>query len=459
MRAEAAYSEATPNNAAQSQGKPRFRFAVMGALWVTFFFLFLDRVNISMAAPYLMDELGFSGKQMGLVLSIYYWGYIVGQLSGGVVADRYGIRKWATVMFFMWCVMTVLTGMCHSLFQFCVVRGFFGLSEGAVANPLHKIENHWVLPHERGWVYGVAMGCGYMGLVIGTPVVAWLITSWGWRVMFYSTGLLTVFGVFLFWLLVYDHPHQHPWISEEEKRLIEDAVAKDRVTYNPDAEAAQILSFRDSLGLLAGNWAFWGICTAGFFMVGVFFTNLSWLPGYLVKDRGFTVMNSGIYLILPYLAAFAGALVCGYIGDRIGNRSGVGACTGFLTVPAILGLVFSQDVTAVIGLMCLMLFLNAAAVNTLIVLLFDILPDEVLGMAVGIFAGIFGGLGGVIGPLVMGYSFDATGSFLGGFVVLAAGIFLGASLLTPVFFYERRIKREKREKAAFGVQPKAVPAS
>lgn len=69
-------------------------------------------------------------------------------------------------------------------------------------------------------------------------------------------------------------------------------------------------------------------------------------------------------------------------------------------MPTILGLVFSQEVTAVIGLMCLMLFLNAAAVNTLIVLLFDILPDEVLGMAVGIFAGIFGGLGGVIGPLV-----------------------------------------------------------
>ena len=354
MDAKAVSSDITTSSTVQSQNKPRFRFVVMGALWVTFFFLFLDRVNISMAAPYLMDEMGFSGKQMGLILSVYYWGYIIGQLSGGVVADRFGIRKWATVMYGMWCVMTVLTGMCHSLLQFCVIRGFFGLSEGAVANPLHKIENHWVLPHERGWVYGVAMGCGYMGLVIGTPLVAWLITSWGWRMMFYGTGVLTLFGVGLFWLLVYDHPHQHPWISDEEKQLIEDAVTKDRVTYNPDADAVQTLSFRESLGLLANNWAFWSICVAGFFMLGVFFTNLSWLPGYLVKDRGFTVMNSGIYLMLPYFAAFAGALLCGYIGDRIGNRSGVGACAGFLTVPAILGLVFSQDVTAVIGLMCLM---------------------------------------------------------------------------------------------------------
>src|SRR6185369_12155705 len=73
-------------------GMPRFRFVVMGALWMTTFFLFLDRVNISLAAPYMMDELGLSGVQMGLVLSTYYWGYIAGQLGGGIAADRWSIR-------------------------------------------------------------------------------------------------------------------------------------------------------------------------------------------------------------------------------------------------------------------------------------------------------------------------------------------------------------------------------
>ena len=62
---------------------PRFRFVVMGALWMTVFFLFLDRVNISLAAPYIMDGLGLSGVEMGLILSVYYWGYIIGQLGGG----------------------------------------------------------------------------------------------------------------------------------------------------------------------------------------------------------------------------------------------------------------------------------------------------------------------------------------------------------------------------------------
>ena len=458
MREDTRQQKFTPA-VVETRDTPRFRFVVMGALWITVFFLFLDRVNISMAAPYIMDELGLSGVEMGFILSIYYWGYLVGQLGGGVVADRFSIRKWAVVMYCFWCVLTVLTGLCRSLFQFAVVRGLFGVSEGAVANPIHKLENHWILPHERGWVYGTTMGFGYLGLILGMPLVGWLIQTWGWRVMFYGTGVFTLLGVAVFWLLVYDHPREHPWISHAEKDLIEEAVNKDRVTYDPHQGLTRVLSFGEGVRMLVANWAFWSICVAGFFALGVFFTNLSWLPGYLVKERGFTVMSSGIYLVFPYIAAFAGALSCGYLGDRTGNRSAVGLCTGLLTVPAIVGLVLSQDVTAVIVCMSLVLFLNAAAVNTLIVLLFDLLPAEILGIAMGVFAGIFGGLGGVIGPLVLGYSLDATGSFVWGFVSLALGILAGSCLLIPVLFYEKRIKREKLEKATLGTAAEVAATS
>jgi sugar phosphate permease len=67
---------------------PRFRFVVIGAVWLTMFFLFLDRVNLSLAAPYLMDGLKLNGVEMGVVLSMYYWGYMAGQLGGGLAADH-----------------------------------------------------------------------------------------------------------------------------------------------------------------------------------------------------------------------------------------------------------------------------------------------------------------------------------------------------------------------------------
>jgi sugar phosphate permease len=188
-----------------------------------------------------------------------------------------------------------------------------------------------------------------------------------------------------------------------------------------------------------------------FFALGTFFTNLSWLPGYLVKDRGYSVMSSGLYLILPYLTALAGSLTGGYLGDRLGSRGAVALCASILTGPAIMGLVVSQNVTSVIFWMSLALCMNAAAVNSMIVLLFDLLPAEVLGVAVAIFSGVCGGLGGIVGPLIMGYSYDHTGTFWWGFAGLAAGAVIATLILVPIVIYEKRVKREKREKAAQSV--------
>jgi len=437
----------TQSSALSTPSSPGFRFVVMGALWLTAFFLFLDRVNMSLAVPHIMDELKLSGVETGFILSVYYWGYIAGQIGGGIASDRFSIRGWASVMFFFWCVLTALTGMCYSVPQFALVRGFFGVAEGAVANPINKLENQWVLPHERGWVYGATLGFGYIGIITGMLLVGWLISVWGWRAMFYGTGALTLLGVGFFWLLVYDHPREHPWMSKEEVSLIEKAIVADRVTFDPQAGAVRHVSFADGLRFLAGHWAFWCICVCMFFTLGVAFTNLSWLPGYLVKERGYTSMKSGLFLAFPYLAAFAGALLGGYFGDRTGHRSAVGLFTGLLTGPAMLALMLTQDMMGTIVLMSLALFLNAAAFNTLAVLLFDLFPAEVVGVAAGVCIGLFGGLGGVTGPLILGYSYDHTQSFFWGFCAIGLGATVASLVLIPVWYHEQKVKREKAEKA------------
>src|SRR5688572_31847116 len=101
---------------------PKFRFVVIGTLWLTAIFLYFDRVNISMAAPHIMTELGLSGAMMGLILGMFSWGFIFGHVSGGIAADRLNIRKWSSVLFLVWCVATALTGLCRSVLQFVVVR-------------------------------------------------------------------------------------------------------------------------------------------------------------------------------------------------------------------------------------------------------------------------------------------------------------------------------------------------
>lgn len=422
------------------------RLLVLSVIWLGSFFLAFDRVNISLAAPGIMNELGFDGTQMGFILSIYYWGYLFGNFSGGIISDQLRLRGLTTWLILLWCVLTALTGACRALWQFAIVRLLFGLSEGATANLMHKLQNNWLLPAERGRGYGIFIGFVYLGVAFGMPLVGWLIKLWDWRVMFYLSAALTLGLVALMGVVVRDHPHEHPWMPEDEKVEFRAALAKDRVTFDGHSDSDNALPFRQRVTILMRTRVFWLMCLASFFGIGVYFTSMSWLPSYLVKERGYTVLNSGIYLTIPYLAAFAGMWSAGGLGDRFGNRSLVGLVTGLFTCPALLGLALSEDVNTTILMMSVVLFLNSASLNGIVVLLFDIIPAEVFGTSVGIVGGLCGGLSGVIGPLLLGYLYDLTGSFFWGFVALGTGATLGALALIPVISYERQIKREKEAK-------------
>ncbi len=419
------------------------RLLVLSVIWICSFFLILDRVNISLAAPRIMDELQFDGTQMGLILSIYYWGYLFGHFGSGLISDQVRLRRFTSWMIFFWSLLTALTGACSALWQFSVVRLLFGVTEGATANLNHKLQNNWLLPAERGRAYGVFIGFAYLGIAFGMPLVGWMISAWNWRVMFVMVGALTLAMMTLFAVVIRDHPQEHPWLSEKEKTRLHAVLGDAQTMPDLHGHAPQAMPFRQRLATLARIRAFWLMCMAAFFGIGVYFTSMSWLPGYLVKERGYSVMNSGIYLIIPYLAAFAGMFVAGGVGDRFGNRSLIALVTGLLTFPALMGLAQSQSVTATIVMMSVTLFLNSDSLNGVVVLVFDIIPAEAFGAAIGVIGGLCGGLGGVLGPLLLGYLYDQTGTFLWGFVALGLGATVGALALIPVIGDERRMKQEK----------------
>lgn len=430
-----------------SKPVPKFRFAIVAVCWLTAIFLYFDRVNISMAAPHMMSELGLSGTRMGLILSMFSWGWIPGHLCGGIAADRLNIRRWGTCFFLLWCLATFLTGSCHTFLQFACVRLVFGFSEGAFINPMNKLQNHWVLPNERGLVNGSLMFAAYTGLVVGMPLVGWLIEQYGWRDMFFISALVSLSGAAAFWLVVYDYPKDHPWISPAERQAIEAALARDRVTYDSQRRTLEKLSFRAAATLLLRNRIFWAICGTAFFTQMIYVTNFSWLPSYLVLERGFSEVNSGRALSIPYLAAALGALSGGFISDRLGSRVLVIMLAVVLTIPPIVGLLVVGNGAAVLVMIGLVLFFNAAAVSLLVVLLFDLFVPEATGVALAIALGLCGGLGAAAGPIILGYAYDVTHSFTWGFVVMAIGMAVSMTLLGFVLVYERRIRNEKRAKA------------
>ncbi len=429
------------------------RLLIVSIIWLGSFFLAFDRVNISLAAPGIMAELGFDGMQMGLILSVYYWGYLLGNFSGGLVSDRMQLRGLTTVMMIGWCVLTALTGLCHALWQFALVRLLFGLAEGATANLMHKLQNNWLLPKERGRGYGIFIGFVYLGIAFGMPLVGWLIKQWDWRVMFFVSAILTIAVAALFWLVIRDRPEQHPWLATQQQQAFAATIAADRLALEKQNAGHAAQSSRARVMSLLRIPAFMSLCLAAFFIIAVYFTNMSWLPGFLVKERGYTVLNSGIYLTLPYLAAFAGMWSAGGIGDRFGNRALVTLVMALATCPAIIAVGYDHEVDTTIALMSLMLFLNSAALNGIMVLLFDLIPAASFGTSVGIVGGLCGGLGGVVGPLLLGYLYDLSGSFQWGFVALALATVLGAAAMLPVVAYEKKIRGEKAALAGAQAHP------
>lgn len=419
------------------------RLLVVSVLWVVSFFLVLDRVNISLAAPRIMDELKFDGMQTGIVLSIYFWGFLFGHFFGGLVTDRINLRRFASWMILAWSALTALTGACSTLWQFAIVRLLFGLTEGATVNVNHKLQNNWLLPAERGRAYGIFIGFAYLGVAFGMPLVGWIINLWDWRLMFMIVGIMTLAMLVLFAVVMRDHPLEHPWLTEGERAEVREAFASEPVASAAHGEGSTVLPFRERMALISAIPAFWLLTISAFFGVGVYFTAMSWFPGYLVKERGFTIMKSGIYLIIPYLAAFAGMYVAGGLGDRGYRRSFVSLVAAILTFPALVAMGMSEGVTATITFMSLALFLNAAAVNGFVVLAFDLIPSHVFGIAIGIIGGLSGGLGGVVGPLLLGYLYDTTGTFFWGFVALGVGEVIGGLVLLPVLGYELQSKRDK----------------
>jgi sugar phosphate permease len=425
----------------------RYRFVVMSALWITGVFLYLDRVAMSVAAPKIMDEMGLSGLEMGFILGTFFWGYSFGQLIGGVASDRLKIRTWTLATYLIWCVAVAGTAFCRTIPQFAVMRAAFGFAEGAVINPVTKLLNHWVFPRERGISQGVQVASAYMGLVIGMPLMAWIVTAFGWRAMFIAIGLLTLVGTFLFWRLVYDYPREHPRIGRAEMEALEAALAQDRVTFDPSGRKPRDVGFMEGVGMLARSPHYWMICVAFFFISGIYYTNFSWLPGYLVKERGYTALGSGLALSLPYAAAAIGALASGWLADRLGRRTPVLIGFAAMTIPGIVGLLAVEQQAFVIAMLCLMLCCNGAAIGPFMVLIFDLMPAQVVGVAIAVQVGIFGSLGGLVGPLAMGYSFDATGSFAGGFAGMAGGLVIAIGLLALVLRHERQMGIQKAERA------------
>lgn len=381
----------------------KVRWWVCFLLFLTWLMSYIDRSLMPMAIPLIAQEFHMSPTVMGVVISAFFIGYGSMQIPGGIIADKFGARKTITLGVASWSLFSLLTGTASNLTSLIWVRILFGLGEGMHPPAAFKALSAWFNSAERARANGFVMSSNTIGPMIAPILFATVMGAFGWRKAFY---LVSIPG-FLITLAVYwylrDTPAEHPKITAGELAEIgTEGSRQEKISFSE-------LSKYKALWQLFFIYMTWDVTWWGF---------QAWLPSYLLKVRGFTLVNTGAVAALPFAAGFIGLLICSYIADWTGKRKAIlvsvllgNALFMLLTATA------SNSTTAVIFLTATGFFLPAIQ-GPFWSLAMDLLPSRVMGYSSG-FINTGGQIAGVGAPIIIGALIQWTGHYDAGFLFMA----------------------------------------
>jgi ACS family D-galactonate transporter-like MFS transporter len=383
----------------------RSRFAIMVLLFICVMINYLDRSNISIAAPAMRDQLGFDTAQMGYVLSAFGWTYALCQIPGGWLVDRVAPRTLYATLIVLWSIATIMVGFTSTVAGLIAMR----LLVGALESPSYPINNRvvttWFPERERATAIGFYTSGQYVGLAFLTPVLVWIQTRAGWHMVFVATGSVgVVWG--LAWYALYRQPHEFPGTNAAEIDQIRRGGGLVDLGRDPSPTRRRF-SGADLVRVLSSR-KLWGVYVGQFALTSTLWFFLTWFPTYLVQARGMSFVKVGFLATLPFLAAFVGVLCSGLLSDALVRRGmSLGAArktpivAGLLLSASIIGANYVDTPALIIAYMTLAFFGNGLASITWS-LVSAIAPERLLGLTGGVF-NFFGNLSGIAVPIIIGY--------------------------------------------------------
>jgi ACS family glucarate transporter-like MFS transporter len=428
----------------------RTRWMILAILFIVTTINYADRASISIAGPEIRKALGLSPVEMGFVFSAFGWSYVMAQLPGGWLLDRFGSKITYFFSIFLWSLFTMLTGTVGFLTGATAVGALFVLRfiVGAAEAPSFpgnsRITSAWFPTHERGLASALFNSAQYFATVLFAPIMGWLVHSLGWQSVFFVMGGLGIVIAFV-WLKVIYGPKDHPSVSASELKYIEEGgalVDLDGAKRNAQPPAVDTLA---CVKELLGNRMLLGVYIGQYCINTLTYFFLTWFPVYLVQERHMTILKAGFVASLPAIAGFLGGVVGGGISDRLA-KAGFSLSVS-RKVPIVCGMLLSMTMIAcnyieqdmfVVAVMALSFFgKGVGALGWAVVA--DTSPKEAGGLSGALF-NTFGNIAGITTPIVIGYILQATGTFAG------ALIYVGANAAVTIFSYVFIVGEIKRVK-------------
>jgi sugar phosphate permease len=308
---------AAPDSGAGAQAT-RVRWLVLLLMSLMYLITYMDRSNISVAAPAMTEEFGLSKTEFGIVFSAFLWAYSLGQIPGGWLADRYGARKVLLFIVPFWSFMTVATALAFGRVSLIATRFVFGLGEAGAFPTATRAMQLWFPPSERGLVQGVTHSFSRLAVAIVPFISVSILLAFGWRWIFYSFGCLGLVWAGAFALSYRNLPEDHEGVNRAELAHIRGRNPDGSIQRSGSAQAAKTPPWKR----IFGSPNMWYIAAAyGCFFYGTYFY-VTWFPTYLLEYRHLSLQAVGVFASLPFLAGIVGDVAGGSLTDLLYRRTG-----------------------------------------------------------------------------------------------------------------------------------------
>jgi ACS family glucarate transporter-like MFS transporter len=420
------------NSVTQSAAESKtthFRWVIVSLLFFATAINYADRTVLSIAGPALAKSLQLSSVSMGYIFSAFGWSYVIAQLPGGWLLDRFGSRKIYSISLFVWSFFTFITGFTgffigvSAVVILFILRFLLGIAEAPAFPANSRITVAWFPTHETGTAAAIFNSAQYFATVLFAPLLGYIVQTHGWQYSFIFMGF-TGFLFLLVWLKFVQAPTRSGYIGKSEMEYISKGGALVQMDQSlKDSKHTGSPAFR-YLSQLLGSRMLIGVYIAQYCINAITYFFITWFPIYLVQARGMTILKAGIIAVLPAIFGFIGGNLGGIFSDYLLTR-GLSLSVA-RKVPIVTGMLLSMSMVfcnyteldwVVVSLMTLSYFGKGIgalgwAVNA------DTAPKEITGLSGALF-NTFGNLSSIITPIIIGYIVGIKGSFNGALVLVS----------------------------------------
>lgn len=388
---------------------------------------YIDRTNISLALDpnisHMMRDLMMDDRLKGEAAGIFFLGYVLLQIPGGYLANRWSPKKLVSIFLVLWGLCAVGCGLATTFKQFEVMRFLLGVAESGVFPATLVLLANWFPRSERARANAYWNLCQPLAVAVSAPLTGWLLGKWGWKQMLIIEGAFPFIWLPLWWYYISDRPSEARWISEEEKQHLEKVLAAEKAALD-----------------VAKPGPLWKalLQPAVFVMVPIYFLQNcaaygcnTFLTSALKNGtHHFTASQTGWLFAIPYAVTAVIMVLNSWHSDKKQERRGhVAFAYGLSGVCLIISVWLHQEYFwPSYAFLCVAISGPFSGLAPFWAIPAETLPRYSMGAVMGL-VNAMGNIGGYVGPSVVGYlSLKYNGriqipfSALGGCLILAAGM-------------------------------------